>query len=304
MSLKKKGLGSKGLGIEALINNKINELNEINIEKINILEIDINLIKPNIKQPRKTFNEYSLNELSDSIKNYGVLQPIIVKQIDDVYQIVAGERRWRASKIAGLKKIPVLIKNIDEIESFETALIENLQREDLNPIEEARGYKSLLEKLSLSQEEIAKKVGKNRSTISNSLRLLNLDERVQDFVVQNELTNGHARAILGILDKDEQFDISKKIINEKLSVRETERLVKKFLESKNIISKTKKNINKKDCSNFTKNNYKYVENELKDILGTKVKIFNNKNKGKIEIEYYSDDDLDRLIGIIKNDKIL
>lgn len=299
MGAPKKGLGSKGLGLEALLNNKMTELNEKTVET-GVFEVDIDKVEPNKNQPRKRFEETALEELAESIKEHGVLQPIILKKIDSGYEIIAGERRWRASKIAGMKKIPAIVKKIDELKAFETALVENLQREGLNPMEEAKSYKRLIEEFSLSQEEAGKKVGKSRSVVANAMRLLNLDERVQNFVSENKLTNGHGRALLGITDKDVQFELAEKIIEEELSVRETESLVKKISENKNKkVSEKEESQSKK----FKTDNYKYIENDLKSIFGTKVKLSNKKNKGKIEIEYYSDEDLDRLISLIKGIKL-
>lgn len=292
MGAPKKGLGSKGLGLEALLNSKMNELNE-KTQETGVFEVDIDKIEPNKNQPRKIFEENALEELAESIKEHGVIQPIILKKINSGYEIIAGERRWRASKIAGIKKIPAVVKNIDDLKAFETALVENLQREGLNPMEEAKSYKRLIEEFSLSQEEAAKKVGKSRSVVANVMRLLNLDERVQIFISENKLSNGHGRALLGISDNNIQFETAEKIIKEELSVRETEKLVKKITENNNKDKKEKREIK------FNTNNYKYIENDLKSIFGTKVKLSNNKNKGKIEIEYYSDEDLDRLIGIMK-----
>ncbi len=299
MGAPKKGLGSKGLGLEALLNNKMTELNEKTAET-GVFEVDIDKVEPNKNQPRKIFEETALEELAESIKEHGVLQPIILKKIDSGYEIIAGERRWRASKIAGMKKIPAIVKKIDELKAFETALVENLQREGLNPMEEAKSYKRLIDEFSLSQEEAGKKVGKSRSVVANAMRLLNLDERVQNFVSENKLTNGHGRALLGITDKDVQFELAEKIIEEELSVRETESLVKKISENKNKkVSEKEESQSKK----FKTDNYKYIENDLKSIFGTKVKLSNKKNKGKIEIEYYSDEDLDRLISLIKGIKL-
>ena len=292
MGAPKKGLGSKGLGLEALLNSKMNELNE-KTQETGVFEVDIDKIEPNKNQPRKIFEENALEELAESIKEHGVIQPIILKKINSGYEIIAGERRWRASKIAGIKKIPAVVKNIDDLKAFETALVENLQREGLNPMEEAKSYKRLIEEFSLSQEEAAKKVGKSRSVVANVMRLLNLDERVQILISENKLSNGHGRALLGISDNNIQFETAEKIIKEELSVRETEKLVKKITENNNKDKKEKREIK------FNTNNYKYIENDLKSIFGTKVKLSNNKNKGKIEIEYYSDEDLDRLIGIMK-----
>lgn len=292
MAAPKKGLGSKGLGIEALINTQLDELNSSDKNKEGVFEVDINKIEPNRKQPRKYFEESALEELAESIKQYGLIQPIVVRSIDDgQYEIIAGERRWRSSKIAGIKKVPVIVKDYDSEVSFEVALVENLQRENLNPIEEAESYQKLYEEFNLSQEKIAEKVGKSRSFISNSMRLLNLDERVKGFVKENKLSNGHARALLAIEDKDIQFDLAEKIIENQLSVRETEGLIKK------IINGTEKNEIKEQQED--KKQWNMFESELRMCLGTKVKISNKKNKGKIEIEYYSNDDLDRIVNIIK-----
>lgn len=297
---KKKGLGR---GLESLFafyeNEQVEDIatkKKINADAGNVNELEISKITPNPNQPRKHFDESALQELADSIKVHGVIQPLVVNKLDNGnYMIIAGERRWRASKIAGIKKIPAIVKNITDLKAFETALVENLQREGLNPMEEARSYKRLIDEFSLSQEEAAKKVGKSRSVVANALRLLNLDERVQSFVVENKLTNGHARTLLGISDNNKQFEIAEKIIDEELSVRETESLVKKISQGVVIKKISEQEENKK----FNTDNYKYIENDLKSILGTKVKLTNKKNKGKIEIEYYSDEDLDRLIGLIK-----
>lgn len=295
----KKGLGSKGLGMEALINNQMNDLSVKN-NKDGVIEIDINKIEKNSLQPRKNFDETALIELSESIKQYGIIQPVIVKKIDDYYELIAGERRWRAAKIAGIHKIPAIIKTYDLSTAFQISLIENLQREDLNPIEEAHSYKRLSEEFKLSQEQIAEKVGKSRSVITNALRLLLLDERVQNFVNENKLTNGHARTLLGIADNELQFEIAEKVIEDGLSVRAVEALVKE--ENERLLkshTEDSENKNLKEKT-FETAGYKTIENELKNIFGTKVRLNNKKNKGKIEIEFYSNEDLDRLIGIIKN----
>lgn len=285
MSLKK-GLG-KGLG--ALINDSSEDFDE---SLNNIIEIDINKIEPNKKQPRKTFDEKSLIELADSIKEIGIIQPIIVKKENDFYIIIAGERRWRAARIAKLKKVPVIVREYDELESLEITLIENIQREDLNPLEEAFTYKRLNEEFNLSQEDIAIKVGKSRVTITNSIRLLNLDKRVQNLLIELKLTSGHARALLAITDKDKQFEVAEKIIAEQLSVRDTELLIKKYVEG---LSKPKE----LKPSNENNKIYNNIESDLKNIFGTKVIVKNGKNKGKIEIEYYSNDELDRLVCMFK-----
>lgn len=303
MTAVKKGLGSKGKGIEALISGKINDLNNskeimsnttiINTDKNGgTVELDINIISPNREQPRKRFDETALEELASSIKEYGVIQPVIVTEQNGFYEIVAGERRWRAAKIAGLKTVPAIIKNVDKSLSFELALVENLQRENLNPIEEANGYKLLIEEYGYSQEQLSEKVGKNRSTISNIMRLLNLDKRVIGFVSENRLSSGHAKALIPITDGDLQFELAETIIEEELSVRVAEKLVKKALECGEKPPKQSNNI-------FNISQYKSIEDDLKTILGTKVKLSAGKNKGRIEIEYYSDDDLDRIISLFK-----
>lgn len=291
----KKGLGAKGKGIEALINNQFSNFNNTTNEN-NIVEIDINKIERNPNQPRRIFEENSLEELAASIKTHGIIQPISLRKIEDGYEIVIGERRWRAAKIAGLQKIPAVINEYDEKTAFEIALIENLQRENLNPIEEAESYKKLYDEFNLNQEEIASRVGKSRSAVTNSMRLLNLDKRVQNFVIENKLTYGHARTLLAIENNETQFELAEKIIDDNLNVRDVEKLVKQLNEGEN--NNKSKNI---DLQQYNQNKLIFVnlENQLKDILKTKVKITNSKNKGKIEIEYYSNDDLDRLFGLIK-----
>ncbi|WP_313528700.1 ParB/RepB/Spo0J family partition protein [Anaerotignum sp.] len=296
MAAKKMGLGSKGMGIEALINNKLEDFKETGkeVNKSAVWELDMNMIEPNRKQPRKYFDETALEELAASIKTYGMIQPVVVRKNNEYYEIIAGERRWRAAKIAGLKKIPVIEKKWKDAEAFEAALVENLQREDLNPIEEAESYRRLQEDFGLSQEQISSKVGKSRSAITNSLRLLQLDTRVLNFVVENKLTGGHARTLLPISDGERQFELAEHIIEEELSVRATEALVKVELSQKEDGKKVKKE------DDIQKNaNQKAVEDELKTIFSTRVKINQMKNKGKIEITYYSQEDLDRLITIMK-----
>ncbi|MBD9220047.1 MAG: ParB/RepB/Spo0J family partition protein, partial [Clostridiales bacterium] len=247
-------------------------------------------ISPNREQPRRIFDETALEELAESMKQLGVIQPIVLAKDGDYYKIIVGERRWRAAKIAGLKKIPAIIKDLDETAAYEIALVENLQRENLNLIEEARGYRKLVDIFGLSQEEVAQKVGKSRPTVTNALRLLNLDERVQQFVLNNEITGGHARALLGIEDKDAQCRIAEKIIENSLSVRATEALVKNY--------NNQKPVNNDNRVNFDTTGYKSIEKNLKELFGTKVKLNCKKNKGKIEIEYYSDADLERILELI------
>lgn len=300
MAVKKKGLGVKGLGINALINTEMEDMKSSNPEKKTteeaVLEVELDMIEPNRKQPRKYFDEAALEELAASLKNYGMIQPIVVKENGDYYEIIAGERRWRAAKIAGLAKVPVVIKKWEEGEAFEAALVENLQREDLNPMEEAESYQRLQEEFGLSQEKIAEKVGKSRSAITNSLRLLQLDPRVRNFVVENKLTGGHARTLLPVTEGDEQFELAEYIIEEGLSVRAVEALVKAHLEKAEKPAEKEEALSKAD-----EREYRAIEDDLKSLFSTKVKLkpLGKRNKGKIEIEYYSDEDLERLLTLLK-----
>jgi len=296
MAIKKRGLGK---GIDSMISSNIEEHDNINTEdKSNEINANPNLInisdiEPNRKQPRKEFDEEALLELSSSIKQYGILQPLLVKKQTDYYELIAGERRWRAAKLAGLKEIPVIIGEYTDREVMEISLIENIQREDLNPIEEALAYQQLIKEFELKQEELAERVSKSRSVITNTMRLLKLDKRVQEMLSEKEISMGHARALLSIEDKDLQFSCAQKIVNEALSVREIEAIVKEILEPKN---EAPKNIVKKEKDDNVF--YKDVENRIRGILGTKVSINEkNANKGKIEIEYYSLDELERLIDL-------
>ena len=291
MALKRSGLGPKGKGLEALFEQKKEEF-ESTASNEAVMLIDINKIEPNKSQPRKNFSESSLEELAQSIKQYGVIQPIIVKKSSGGYELVAGERRWRASKIAGIKEIPAIIKDYDEDKLFEIALVENLQREDLNPIEEAMGYSKLSDNFGLRQEEISNRVGKSRSAVANSIRLLSLDDNTQALVKSGKLSAGHARTIIPVDDEKQRFELAERIIEEELSVRETENIVKKILENK----KEKKT--KQKLSKFNTDSYGKIEENLKNILGTNVKLKSGKNKGAIEIEYYSDDDLERLMALL------
>ena len=285
MSAKKSALG-KGLG--ALIP-ETNNIEEKEIESNNtIREIDINKIVPNEEQPRKIFDEEKLTSLSESIKENGIIQPIVVVKDKEFYKIVAGERRWRAAKIAGIKKVPIIEKKLNDKEVMELSLIENLQREDLNPIEEAEAYKRLIDDFNLTQEAISTKVGKSRPVIANSLRLLNLHDKVKQYIIESTISVGHGRLLLEINDKEKQFEAAKRIIDDGLNVRQTEKLIKEILEKKD----RKKVPVKKDIY------IKEMEDRLKNVLGTKVYINNGKKKGKIEIEYYSKEDLERLIEIL------
>ena len=252
-------------------------------------KIKINLIEPNKSQPRKQFDEEALQELSDSIKKYGVLEPLIVTKKGDYYEIIAGERRWRAARMAGIKEVPVVIRDYTDKEIMEISLIENIQREDLNPIEEAEAYESLISEYNLMQEEVAERESKSRSTITNSLRLLKLCEDVRQMVMYNMISTGHARALIPIEDPKLQYETAAIVYDQKLSVRETEAYVKAILEKKP--EKEEKQKPQKDLSVF----YSDIENKLKSILGAKIAIkASNNDKGKIEINYYSQDELDRI----------
>ena len=253
----------------------------------------ISMIEPNREQPRKKFDEDALQELSESIKQYGILQPLLVSDKKDYYEIVAGERRWRAAKMAGLKEVPVVVKEFSTQEIVEISLIENIQREDLNPVEEAMAYKRLIDEFHLKQDEIAERVSKSRTAVTNSMRLLKLDSRVQQMMVDEMISAGHARAILAISDPEQQYNAAMKVFDEKLSVREMEKLVK------SILTPTKK---KPVVSNPTEDAiYESLEEKMKGITGTRVFIHRKKNnKGKIEIEYYSRDDLDRIIDLFES----
>lgn len=257
--------------------------------------IDINKIEPNKNQPRKSFDEDSIHELAESIKLRGIIQPLVVQKGEKgLYTIIAGERRWRAAKIAGLKDIPVVVKNYSNQEIMEIALIENIQREDLNPIEEAEAYEQLIKEYNLRQDEVAEKVSKSRVAITNSLRLLKLDERVRRMVIEEKLKSGHARTLIPIEDGDLQYEIAQKIFDEKLSVRDTEKLVKNILNGK-----SKKKENKKQVNPQEEIIYKRFEEDLKMTFGTKVNINRkSKNKGKIEIEYYSQSEFERILELI------
>ncbi|MCI9546959.1 MAG: ParB/RepB/Spo0J family partition protein [Lachnospiraceae bacterium] len=296
MAVRKSGLGK---GLDSLIPDhhleKANEANEIREteDREGIVSVRISKVEPNREQPRKQFDEDSLLELAESIKQYGVLQPLLVLNKNDYYEIIAGERRWRAAKLAGIKEIPVIIKEYSEQEIVEISLIENIQREDLNPIEEAMAYKRLLEDFHLKQDEIAERVAKSRTAVTNSLRLLKLDEKVQEMLIDEMLTTGHARALLAITDTREQLNLANRIFDEKLSVRETEKLIK------NLLNPTKKEETKVDSAEDAI--YEKLEDKMKGIIGTKVTINRKKkNKGKIEIEYYSQEELERIIEIFES----
>ncbi len=298
MAGKKKGLGTKGLGINALIHTELEDMRVAQPQAKKdeaVVELELDLIEPNRRQPRKYFDETALEELAISLKTYGMIQPIVVKPAGEYYEIIAGERRWRAAKIAGMDKVPVVVKKWEEGEAFEAALVENLQREDLNPMEEAESYQRLQEEFGLSQERIAEKVGKSRSAVANSLRLLQLDPRVRNFVVENKLTGGHARTLLAISNGDLQFELAEHVIEEGLSVRAVEALVKTTL------AKTEKSEERHEAAKADETAYRSIEDDLKSLFSTKVKLkpMGKRNKGKIEIEYYSEEDLERLLAILK-----
>lgn len=263
-----------------------------NANKSGEVILKINDVEPNKNQPRRTFNEDSLIELSESIKQHGIVQPLVVAKQKDYYEIIAGERRWRAAKIAGLKEVPVIIKDYSPQKIMEVALIENIQREDLNPIEEAKAYKNLIDEYNLKQDQVAEKVSKSRTAVTNALRLLKLDDRVQEMLINENISSGHARALLGLDDAEKQYNIATQIFDEKLSVRETEKLVKQINRPEQP-PKPKKEL---------KNDFVYrdIEEKLKEKIGTKVKI-NRKteDKGKIEIEYYSPEELEKILAYFK-----
>ena len=286
MATRKGGLGK---GLDSLIADKVGTSNEKTDAKNEVM-VNINKVEPNKEQPRKNFDEDALLELSESIKQFGVLQPLLVVDRKDYYEIIAGERRWRAAKMAGLKKVPVIIKDLTEQEIVEISLIENIQRENLNPIEEAIAYKRLLNEFNLKQDEVAERVSKSRTAVTNSMRLLKLCDKVQQMVIDDMISTGHARALLGITDEEKQYTLAQKIFDEKISVRDTEKLVKKMQKQKNSPAK-EVNPEKKKLDAV----YQEAEEKMKTILGTKV-IINQKDsmKGKIEIEYYSPDELTRI----------
>lgn len=258
--------------------------------------VKITKVEPNRGQPRKNFNEDSLQELADSIRQFGMLSPILVQDKKEYYEIIAGERRWRAAKIAGLKEIPIIVKNYTDQEIVEISLIENIQREDLNPIEEALAFKRLLEEFGLKQDEVAERVSKSRTAVTNSMRLLKLCDGVQQMIIDDMLSTGHARALISIEDKELQLQLAQRIFDEKLSVREVEKIVKGILNPNNVKEK------KEELPQNLQYIYKDIENRLKERMSRKVAI-TSKGKngaGKIEIEFYSNDDLDRLTEFLSN----
>ena len=299
MAVKKTGLGK---GLDSLIPKqsttkkaavKETKPSQPKTEKKEEIKLKITEVEPNREQPRKNFDEDALLELADSIRQFGVLQPLIVQKKEDYYEIIAGERRWRAAKMAGLKEVPVIIRNYNEQQIVEISLIENIQRENLNPIEEAAAFKRLLTEFHLKQDEVAERVSKSRTAVTNSMRLLKLDERVQQMVIDDMISTGHARALLGTEDKELQFKLAQQIFDEKLNVREVERLMKA------VSGKDKKKKEKPELKNAFI--YQDLEEKMKAMLGTKVSI-NHKanNHGKIVIDYYSNEELERLMDLFQS----
>ena len=294
---KKSGLGK---GLDSLIPNKKNDISASKVEKKQEKENDspksgeimvrINEVEPNRDQPRKDFDEDALMELADSIRQFGILQPLLVQKNENYYEIIAGERRWRAAKLAGIKEVPIIVKDYTDQEIVEISLIENIQRENLNPIEEAMAFKRLLQEFQLKQDEVAERVSKSRTAVTNSMRLLKLSPRVQQMIIDDMISTGHARALLAIDDEEQQFILANKIFDEKLSVRETEKLVKALKNPKKEVKKEKSE------HTFI---YENIEEQIKNIMGTKVSVNQKANgKGKIEIEYYSEEELERIYDLL------
>lgn len=275
----KKGLG-KGLG--ALITSA-------ETDESGVRELRINEVEPNTEQPRKTFNDEKLAGLAESIKQHGVVQPLIVRRDGNTYKIVAGERRWRAARLAGLQTVPVIVKDLSGKQTMEIALIENLQREDLNPIEEAEAYEKLINEYGMTQEEVSVTVGKSRPAIANSMRLLTLQEKIKEKLITGEISSGHARALLSVESNDLRLKAMEEVIKKEMSVRETERFVKQL-----TTQKTKKKKKLPDAE------YQAIEERFREVFGTRVRIMNNKKNGKILIEYYSSDELDRIISLVES----
>lgn len=296
MAVKRNGLGK---GLDSLIPNKTEkavkpeskpEIKKDDDKKTGEIMVKINQVEPNREQPRKEFDEDSLMELADSIKQFGILQPLLVQKKKDYYEIIAGERRWRAAKMAGVKEVPVIIKEYTDQEIVEISLIENIQRENLNPIEEAMAFKRLLEDFNLKQDEVAERVSKSRTAVTNSMRLLKLSSRVQQMIIDDMISTGHARALLALDDEEQQYQLANRIFDEKLSVRETEKIVKALKNPKKEVKKQKPE------HTFV---YENLEEHMKNIIGTKVSVNPKANgKGKIEIEYYSEQELERIYDLI------
>ncbi len=286
----KKGL-NKGKGLAALIDTEVEKSSVSEEIKDSIVMMNISKVEPNRTQPRKNFNEDALQELAESIKEHGIIEPLIVQKRDNYYEIIAGERRWRAANIAGLKEVPIIIKDLTELEIVEIALIENIQREDLNPIEEAMAYKRLIDEFNLKQDEVAERVSKSRTNITNTMRLLKLCPEVQQMLIDEMISAGHARALIAVEDPAIQYSLAQRVFDEKMSVRDIEKAVKN-------IGKTQKEANQKKVQ--ISDAYKNYETKLKDKLGTKVNVSVKDNgTGKIEIEFYSNDDFERIIDFFK-----
>lgn len=301
MAVKRNGLGK---GLDSLIPNKNDKTVEKTVKKVvkpveekqkeeivaSETFVKISQVEPSRDQPRKDFDEDALLELADSIRQFGILQPLLVQKKNDYYEIIAGERRWRAAKLAGIKEVPVLIKEYTNQEILEISLIENIQRENLNPIEEAIAFKRLLEEFHLKQDEVAERVSKSRTAVTNSMRLLKLNSKVQQMIIDDMITTGHARALLAIDDEEQQYVLANKIFDEKLSVRETEKLIKALKNPKKAVKSDKVE------HTFI---YDNLEEKMKTVMGTKVNVSPKSNgKGKIEIEYYSEDELERIFDLI------
>lgn len=297
MAAKKGGLGK---GLDSLIVNKNEGVVLANPEEHGApVEVDINKVEPNKQQPRKNFDEDKLQDLAENIKIHGIINPLIVQDRGEYYEIIGGERRWRAARIAGLKKVPVIIKKLSEQEFVEISLIDNIQREQLNPIEEAMAFARLIDEFNLKQDEVADRVSKSRTTITNALRLLKLDERVQRMITEEKLTTGHARAMLAITDLDKQYEFAERAFDEKMSVRDVEREVKKLINEKSSDKKPKA----AGIDPQLQAVYHETQEKLKGVLGTKVFINAKDNKsGKLEIEYYSQDELNRIVDLLESIK--
>ena len=290
--------------VEKIVEKVVEKVVEVPVEKIveKVIEkesetmVKIDEIEPNRSQPRQNFDEDALQELADSIKLHGIIQPLIVQKNDEFYKIIAGERRWRAARLAGLTEVPVIIKDYTPMESMEIALIENLQREDLNPIEEAIAFQKLIDEYGLKQEEAAEKVSKSRTAVTNSLRLLKLEDRVKQMIIDEMISSGHGRALLAIADPELQYTLAMKIFDNKLSVRETEKLIKSMLSEK----KERKTAGIDPQMVII---YHQLEDRIKSIIGSKVQInAKSSKKGKIEIEYYSEEDLERIVSLLETIK--
>lgn len=291
----KKSLKGLGKGLDSLIPKDVIKQapeKEESVTKAAEVNVSITKIEPNRDQPRKMFNEEKLQELSESIKQHGVISPLIVQDKGDHYEIIAGERRWRASRMAGLKEVPVVIRDLTDQEIEEVALIENIQREDLNPIEEAQAYKRLITKNNMTQEQLSERLAKSRTAIANTMRLLNLPEEIQQMLIDDQLSQGHARALLSIEDKEKQINIANKVINDKLSVRDVEKLVRDIDKPAKV---------KKITPEVLRILYDDLEKRMREVLSAKVNITaKDEEKGKIEIEYYSRNELEKLVDALCN----